>query len=146
MSDGLPQRIEELRSAVYPSFALLAGMQLDLFTQLEASPLTAKQLAAATHTDASRLRVLLYALVNAGLLTVEGDCFANTAEAEGYLVRGRQGQHAGAASLVVGAVAGSGSHCGFHPRRPAARPQGLREHASFGVALFRQWFASQRHG
>ncbi len=80
-----------MRSAVYPSFALLAGMQLDLFTALAAAPLTAQQLAAATVTDAPRLRVLLYALVNAGLLTVEDECFANTAEAEVFLVRGREG-------------------------------------------------------
>jgi len=91
MSEQLPQRIEALRSAVYPSFALLAGMQLDLFTALAAVPLTASQLAAATHTDAHRLRVLLYALVNAGLLTVEDECFANTAEADHYLVHGREG-------------------------------------------------------
>ncbi len=91
MSDRLPQRIEALRSAVYPSFALLAGMQLDLFTALADGPLSAIQLAAVTDTDASRLRVLLYALVNAGLLTVEGECFANTEESADYLVRGREG-------------------------------------------------------
>ena len=67
------------------------GMQLDLFTALAAAPLTAQQLAAAPATDAPRLRVLLYALVNAGLLTVEDECFANTAEAEAFLVRGREG-------------------------------------------------------
>ena len=92
MSDQLPQKIEALRSAVYPSFAMLAGMQLDLFTALVGGPLSAGQLAAATDTDASRLGVLLYALVNAGLLTVDGEeRFANTEESAGFLVRGREG-------------------------------------------------------
>ena len=91
MSDCQPQRIEELRSAVYPSFALLAGMQLDLFTALADEPLTVEQLGAKTRYDTSRLRVLLYALVNAGMLRLEGQRFANTMEADTYLVRGREG-------------------------------------------------------
>lgn len=90
MSDSLPRRIDELRSAVYPAYALLAGMQLDLFTSLTDEPQTASQLAAAMHADASRLRVLLYALTNAGLLTVEDERFANTPEADRFLVRGRE--------------------------------------------------------
>ena len=91
MSDCRPERIEELGRAVYPSFALLAGMQLDLFTALAAGPLTASRVAAATATDAGKVRTLLYALVNAGLLTVEAERFANTPEAARYLVRGRDG-------------------------------------------------------
>lgn len=91
MSDQPPHRIEALRSAVYPSFAMLAGMQLDLFTVLAAGPQTAQQLATTTDSDMPRLRVLLYALVNAGLLTVEGELFANTSEAGRYLVTGREG-------------------------------------------------------
>ncbi len=146
MSDRLPQRIEALRSAVYPSFALLAGMQLDLFTALAAAPLTAQQLAAATVTDAPRLRVLLYALVNAGLLTVEDECFANTAEAEVFLVRGREGSMLERHHLwselwrALGHTADS-----IRDGRPHA-PQGLCRHAGFGVALIFQRSASQRHG
>ncbi len=34
-----PVAISRLLEAVYPSFALLAGMELDLFTPLEAEPL-----------------------------------------------------------------------------------------------------------
>lgn len=90
MSDSLPRRIEELRSAVYPAYALLAGMQLNLFTSLADNPQTASQLAAAIDVDASRLRVLLYALTNARMLTVEDERFANTIEADRFLVHGRE--------------------------------------------------------
>ena len=91
MSDIRPERIEQLGRAVYPSFALLAGMQLDLFTALAAGPQTASQVAAATAADAGKVRTLLYALVGAGLLTVAAERFANTPEAARYLVRGRDG-------------------------------------------------------
>jgi hypothetical protein len=33
-----PEIIEKLRSAAYPSFAMLAGMQLELFTPLKDAP------------------------------------------------------------------------------------------------------------
>ena len=73
---------------VYPSFALLAGMQLDLFTPLEAGPMPPEQIANAIGVSIKKLKPLLYALVAAELLTVEGDCFANTDEANHFLVRG----------------------------------------------------------
>ena len=39
-----PKTIQKLMDA-YPSFALLAGMQLDLFTPFKDSPLSAEQIA-----------------------------------------------------------------------------------------------------
>ena len=83
-----PKTIQKLVD-VYPSFALLAGMQLDLFTPLEAGPMPPEQIANAIGVSAKKLKPLLYALVAAELLTVEGDCFANTDEANHFLVRGR---------------------------------------------------------
>jgi len=44
-SDPQPTNIEELEWAVWPSFALLAGIRLDLFTPLKDGPLSAEQLA-----------------------------------------------------------------------------------------------------
>jgi SAM-dependent methyltransferase len=92
-----PETIEKLASAVYPSFAMLAGMQLDLFTPLKDGPLTAAQLATALGVRADKLQPLLYALVAAGLLMVDGEQFANTLEANQFLVRGKPtyqgGQH-----------------------------------------------------
>src|SRR3990172_8470710 len=84
-----PETIEKLASAVYPSFAMLAGMQLDLFTPLKDGPMTAAQLAAALGVRADKLQPLLYALVAAGLLTVDGDLFSNPPEASHFLVRGK---------------------------------------------------------
>ena len=75
--------------AVYPPMAMLAGMQLDVFTPLGDGPATAERLAEALGVASEKLRPLLYALVSADLLTVEGDRFANTPEANFYLVRGR---------------------------------------------------------
>jgi ubiquinone/menaquinone biosynthesis C-methylase UbiE len=76
---------------------MLAGMQLDLFTPLKDGPMTAEQLAAALNVKAEKLSPLLYALVAAELLTVDGDRFANTPEADHYLVKGKPtymgGQH-----------------------------------------------------
>jgi SAM-dependent methyltransferase len=67
---------------------MLAAMQLDLFTPLRDGPLHPEALAAVLGVDAARLRALLYALVVAGLLAEENGCFANTPEANHYLVRG----------------------------------------------------------
>lgn len=82
-----PKTIQKLVD-VYPSFALLAGMQLDLFTPLKAGPMRSEQIANAIGVGAAKLKPLLYALVAAELLTVDGDRFANTNEANYFLVRG----------------------------------------------------------
>ena len=84
-----PETIDKLASAVYPSFAMLAGMQLDLFTPLKDGPMSAEQLAEALIVNPTKLRPLLYALVAAGLLTVDQELFSNTPEADYFLVRGR---------------------------------------------------------
>ena len=85
-----PTTIQHLATAVYPSLAMLAGMQLDVFTPLKDGPLTAVQLADAIGVNAEKLSRLLYALAIAGLLTVEAERFANTPEAQHFLVKGKQ--------------------------------------------------------
>jgi hypothetical protein len=67
-SSPQPETISRLFDAVYPSLAMLAG---------------------ALDVQAIKLRPLLYALVVAGLLDLTGDRFANTAEGDHYLVRGK---------------------------------------------------------
>lgn len=84
-----PTTIQNLATAVYPSFAMLAGMQLDVFTPLNEGSLTAGQLADVLGVNTEKLSRLLYALVAAGLLTVDGDRFANTPEAQQFLVKGK---------------------------------------------------------
>ncbi len=92
-----PEIINRLSNAVYSSFAMLAGMQLDLFTPLDDGPLSAEEIADTLGVQVTKLRPLLYALVVAGLLNVEDGLFGNTPEADEYLVRGKPsylgGQH-----------------------------------------------------
>ena len=83
-----PERIEALSQAVYPSFAMLAAMQLDLFSCLREEPLGAAEIARRLTVEESRLKPLLYALVVIGLLDESEGRFANSAEAARYLVRG----------------------------------------------------------
>lgn len=82
-----PTTIERLCESAYSSMAMLAGMQLDLFTTLAAGPMTPDQLANSLNVDSARLRVLMYALSNAGLLVVDEGVFTNTGETGKYLVR-----------------------------------------------------------
>jgi hypothetical protein len=99
MTDSAPQptTIEELEWAVWPSFALVAGIRLDLFTPLKDGPLSAEQLADKLGVEADKLKPLLCALAAAGLLKVENGLFANSSEANRFLVRGlstyRGGKH-----------------------------------------------------
>ena len=83
-----PDTITRLRSTANGAFAMLAGMQLDVFTPMKDGPLTAEQIAAAICVGPSRLRLLLYVLVTAGLLTEQDGRFSNTAEANHFLVKG----------------------------------------------------------
>ena len=84
----MPETLQRLTQAVYPSFAMLAGMQLDVFTPLAGGARSAAELAAEVGGDAERLELLLYALVAAELLRVEDGRFSNSPEAQRFLVRG----------------------------------------------------------
>ncbi|MDE0040514.1 MAG: methyltransferase [Candidatus Poribacteria bacterium] len=87
-SSPSPDTIERYDSALLPALALLAGRQLDLFTPLKDGPMNAEAIAEILGVDASKLELLLYALVAAGLLSVDADQFSNTPEANHFLVRG----------------------------------------------------------
>ncbi|MCA1553111.1 MAG: methyltransferase [Chloroflexi bacterium] len=86
---GQPSTIQNLAAAVPQALAMLAAMELDVFTPLADSALTIEQLATALGVRADKLRPVLVVLVSAGLLCVDGECFANSAEADQFLVRGR---------------------------------------------------------
>lgn len=81
--------IDDIVSAVHPAFALCAACELDVFTPLADNPKSAEELAAVLGVDAAKLRVLLYLLVTARLLTVDVGRFANTREADHFLVKHR---------------------------------------------------------
>jgi SAM-dependent methyltransferase len=83
-----PDTVNKLTFAVDAAFAMLAGMQLDVFTPLHGGPMAAEEVAKAIGVESHRLRLLLYALVAAGLLTEHDGRFSNTAEADKFLVKG----------------------------------------------------------
>ncbi len=87
-SDSRPDTINKLRFAVDAAFAMLAGMQLDVFTPLQGGAMTAEGVAQAIGVSPARLRLLLYELVAAGLLTEKDGRFSNTPESEQFLVKG----------------------------------------------------------
>ncbi|MGD2155842.1 MAG: methyltransferase [Anaerolineales bacterium] len=91
MTDTTPESVilDGADDLVYRACAVLAATQLDLFTSLKDGQLSATQIAEFLGVEMTKLRPLLYALVIVGLLTVEDGCFANTAEADYYLVRGQ---------------------------------------------------------
>ena len=82
-----PDTINRHVNAVYPGLALLAGMQLDVFTPLAGGPKDIATLAGEMAVRPALLETVLYALASAGLLTVEDGRFTNTPEADRFLVR-----------------------------------------------------------
>jgi len=91
MTDPVPQpeTIQRLGNAPFPALAMVAGMQLEVFTPLAGGPMSAEQLAAALGVGHAKLTPLLYALVSAGLLTMDDGRFGNTPETDLYLVKGK---------------------------------------------------------
>ena len=85
----IPERIKQLSSAAYTSFAFLAGMKLDIFTILSQKQVTPKQLAKTMNVKENHIERLLYALVSIGLLRQENGKFMNTEEAEQYFIKGK---------------------------------------------------------
>ena len=83
-----PETINKLRFAADAALAMLAGMQLDVFTPLQTGPKTAEEIAHAIGVGPARLRLLLLSLVAAGLLNEQDGHFSNTPEASHFLVKG----------------------------------------------------------
>ena len=82
-----PETIRQLQRAAFPAYALLAGIQLDLFSTLAAGPKSVAALAEQLALDADKLQVLMYSLATTGLLSVEDGCFCNSPEAQAFLVK-----------------------------------------------------------
>jgi precorrin-6B methylase 2 len=103
MSDPVPPLdiIAGYLNNVYAANAMLAGMQLDLFTPLSQRPYTAAQLAAELQVDVDRLTRLLLALVQAGLLVQDGAYLSATPETAAYLNRRHDRYLAGAADFFA---------------------------------------------
>ena len=91
MSTPKPVTIGKYLDGIYPSLALLAGMQLDIFTHLNNGAQSAEEVAQALNADAQKVSMVLYALVAAELLTVDEGRFFNTDESAFYLAKGSPG-------------------------------------------------------
>jgi SAM-dependent methyltransferase len=96
-----PEIINRLQAGVSPALAMLAGMQLEVFTALAGSQKTATEIAAQLSLDEGRLSRLLHALVLTGLLVHEGERFANSPEANRFLVKGKTAYLGGAHELIA---------------------------------------------
>jgi hypothetical protein len=84
-----PEIIQRQMMAVYAPFAMLAGLQLELFTLLADAPKDAVSLAETLGFKVVKLRPLLYSLVNAELLQEKKGIFSNSPEADHFLVKGK---------------------------------------------------------
>lgn len=82
--------ISQLVTDIYGSLALLAAMQIDLFTPLGDRPMMVEELAGKLMIAPARLRRLVNLLVAEGQLIEQSDGrIANSDEASKYLVQGR---------------------------------------------------------
>jgi hypothetical protein len=97
---GTPDTITRLQAGVAPALAMLAGMQLEVFTCLADGPRSADDLAGMLRVPPERLSRLLHALVVSGLLEKRPDGFANTPETAAFLVKGRTGYLGGVHELL----------------------------------------------
>jgi predicted O-methyltransferase YrrM len=82
-----PGTLLQLAGSYWQTFALHAGVKLDVFTCLAENPLTAAQAAARTHTDRRALEMLLNAMCAMQLLKKDQDRYELTDAARRFLVK-----------------------------------------------------------
>jgi hypothetical protein len=87
-SKPAPTRINQYFNVI-PSYAMLAGIQLGVFTAIGDDSVSGHVIADRLQLPLPRLQILLYALVACELLTCKNDRFENTPEASTYLVEGK---------------------------------------------------------
>lgn len=73
------------------SKVLFASLNLDIYSRLSGHPKTLQQLSRETGIVPSRLLTLLTACVGLGLLTINGETYADSPASETYLVRSSKG-------------------------------------------------------
>lgn len=86
-----PQRIVDLWFGYTPTMVLVSAVQLNVFSALAGGAMTAADVAKATNTSLRGMTMLLDALVSLELLQKQANRYALSAEAEAYLVKGRDG-------------------------------------------------------
>lgn len=85
----MPVVINQHLANVYPSLAMMAGMQLEVFTAIGEGSKDLDSIAGILEVRSAKLRPLLYALVTAELLIVDGNNFKNNQEAKEFLIKGK---------------------------------------------------------
>jgi predicted O-methyltransferase YrrM len=84
-----PALLMQLALAHRSSAVLFAAADLDVFTILSSGAKTATEVAAAVGAHDAPMQMLLQACANEGLLTQDGERYANTPLVDAFLVRGR---------------------------------------------------------
>ena len=95
-----PETIQRLQADVPAAFAMLAGLQLDIFSHLASGARGPGDIALSLGVAPEPVSRLLHALVLCGLLEHNGSGFANTPEAATFLVRGLPGYIGGMHELL----------------------------------------------
>lgn len=88
-----PEIIMEKVYGMIPGLALLAGLELDIFSRLGERAQDAQSLAASMAVNQIRLLPLLNTLTASGLLVQKAGTYSNRPETIEFLVRGRSGYH-----------------------------------------------------
>ena len=86
---GNSEVINKIAGGVSPAFIMMAGVQLDLFTELKKGPRSSEQIATSLGLSLEKLEPLLYALTGIELLRVQNGLFSNSEDADQFLVKGQ---------------------------------------------------------
>jgi len=88
----LPDRLDQMIRAYWPSRCLLTALELDIFTAV-GDGAGAEQVGAKVHANGRSVGMLLNALVSLGVLSKSGDGYKNTAETTRFFVQGSKDNH-----------------------------------------------------
>ena len=101
-----PEKVLQLTGGAQATAVLGTAVAHEVFTRLEAAPLTPEQLATAAKISPRGARALLDGLVGLGLVTVADGRYANAPEASTFLVEGKPASLTGLARVALGGMAG----------------------------------------
>ncbi len=94
--------ISDIAFGFMASKALFAALEFGIFDTLAEGPLSAEELGAACDLHPERARTLLTALAGLGVVSVEGDRYANSPAAASFLVKGEKYEFSDYLRLQVG--------------------------------------------
>ena len=136
-----PKTIQKLMD-VYPSFALLAGMQLDLFTPLKAGPMRPEQIASAIGVECSQTQAATLRACGCRVVDRRRRSFCQHRRSEPFPCPRQVILHGRDTSAVCRFVGCSTSNSKIHPHRAAASQARLHTDAPRSVRNVLPRFAS----